>query len=223
MTRCDDGPSAALDECINRLHSRIELHHVAAGHLYKTHKKATHFLVFVAAALHRSISLVHGFYTLIPDNYISAAPLVRLQLDSTLRFSALSLVADPEDFAKKVSSGEQINKLKDRDGERMTDAYLVRKLNEQYPGMNQCYEDGCGYVHFSDAHLYHVCSTTDDGKFRLQIGGELGITDDNRNDAVFMMDQATRLLLVFVERHLQQKDPTILVMPPDWHRTYCST
>ena len=48
----------------------------------------------------------------------------------------------------------------------------VKKLNEQYPGVDQCYEDGCGYVHFSDAHLYHVCSTTDDGKFRLQIGSD---------------------------------------------------
>jgi hypothetical protein len=127
-------PLPPLDECINGLHSRIEFHHVAAGCLFKTHKKPTHCQVYVAAALHRSISLVHGFCTLIPDNYISAASLVRLRLDSTLRFSALSLVADPEEFAKRVSSGEQINKLKDRDSERMTDAYLVKKLNEQSLG-----------------------------------------------------------------------------------------
>jgi hypothetical protein len=191
--------------------------------LFKAHKKATHCQVFVAAALNRSIFLVRGFCTLIHDNYIGAAPLVRLQLDSTLRFLSLSLVADPEDFAERVSSGEQINKLKDRDGERMTDAYLVKKLNERYRGMDQCYADGSGYVHFSDAHLFHVCSTTEDGKFRLQIGGDLGVTDENRKDAVFMMDQATRLLLVFVECYLQQGDPTILVMPPEWPRTYCST
>lgn len=216
-------PLPPLDECIKRLHSRIELHPVAAGFLSKTHKEPTHGQVFVAAALHRSISLVHGFCTLILDNYISAASLVRLQLDSTLRFSALPLVADPEEFAKKVSSGEPINKLKDRDGERMTDPYLVKKLNEQYPGVDQCYEDGCGYVHFSDAHLYHVCSTTDDGKFRLRIGSDLGMTDENRQEAVFMMDQATRLLLVFVERYLQKRDPAVLVLPPEWQRTYSAT
>jgi hypothetical protein len=212
-----------LEECIRRLHSRIELHHEAAGHLFKTHKKPTHCQIYVAGALHRSISLVHGFCTLIPDNYISAAPLVRLQLDSTMRFFALSLVADQEEFAKKVSSGEPINKLKDWDGQQLRDAYLVKKLNEQYPGVDQCYEDGCGYVHFSDAHLFHVCSTTEDGKFLLQIGSDLGVTDENRKDAVFMMDQATRMLLVFVERYLQQRDPSILVLPPEWHRTYCST
>ncbi len=46
-------PLLPLDECINRLHSRIELHHEAAGYLFKTHKKPTICQVFVAAALHR--------------------------------------------------------------------------------------------------------------------------------------------------------------------------
>src|SRR6516162_5203015 len=105
-----------LDECINHLHSRIDLHHVAAHFLYETHKKPTHCQIFVAAALNRSISLVHGFCTLIPDNYISAASLVRLQLDSAVRFTALWLVEDREEFAKNVSSGQQINRVKDRDG-----------------------------------------------------------------------------------------------------------
>lgn len=208
-------PLPPLDECINRLHSRIDFHHKAAGFLFKTHKKATHCQVFVAAALHRSISLVHGFCTLIPDNYICAASLVRLQLDSALRFSALSLVEDQEQFAKRVSSGEAINKLKDRDGQQMRDAYLVGKLNERHPGVDQCYGDGCGYVHLSGAHFFHVSSLTPDGKFLLQIGGDVGVTDNDRKDAVCMMDQATRLLLLFVENYLQQKDPSTVVLPPE--------
>jgi hypothetical protein len=175
-------PLPPLDKCIELLDSRIDLHHVAAKFLYKTHKKPTHCQVFVAAALHRSISLIHGFCTLIPENFLCAASLIRLQLDSALRFSTLWLVADPEDFAKRVASGEPVNTLKDRDGQQLRDGYLVRKLNERYPGMDKCYDDGCGYVHLSDFHFYHVQDRTDDGKFRLQI--------------------------VFVEAYLQQKDPT---------------
>jgi hypothetical protein len=158
---------------------------------------------------------VHGFCTLIPDNYICAASLIRLQLDSAVRFTALWSVPDPEDFAEKVSSGEQINKLKNRDGEQMRDAYLVRKLNERYPGVDQCYDHGCGYVHLSDAHFFHVRGVTDDGKFRLQIGGDLGVTEDNRKDATCMMDQATRLLLLFVEGYLQQLDSSVGFLPPE--------
>src|SRR2546427_10538241 len=111
-------PLPPLDECIKRLLSRIDFHHKAAGFLFKTHKKATLIQTFVAAALNRSLSLVLGFCDLIPDNYICAAPLIRLQLDSAVRFSALWLVADPKDFAKRVSSGKPIRKLKDRDGQQ---------------------------------------------------------------------------------------------------------
>jgi hypothetical protein len=114
-----------------------------------------------------------------------------------------------------VASGKQINKLKDRDGQQLRDGYLVEKLNERYPGVDKCYKDGCGYVHFSDAHFFHVQGRTDDGKFRLQIGGDLGVSEDNRKDAVFMMDQATRLLLLFMESYLQEVDPSVAFLPPE--------
>ena len=97
---------------------------------------------------------------------------------------------------------------------------IGQSLNDRYPGVDICYEDGCGYVHFSAAHFFHIQNTIAEGKFLLQIGGELGVTEDNRKDAVFMMDQATRLLLVFVEFYLQQKDPSILLLPLEWQRTY---
>ena len=105
----------------------------------------------------------------------------------------------------------------------MRDNYLVGKLNDRYPGVGQLYGDGCGYVHFSAAHFFHVHSVTDEGKFRLQIGGELGVEEANRQDAVCVMDQVTRLLLVFVELYLQERDPSILLLPPDWPRTYSPT
>jgi hypothetical protein len=212
-------PLPPIDECVNRLHSRINIHHDAARFLIKTHKKPTHCQIFVAAALNRSISLVHGFCTLIPDNYISAASLVRLQLDSAVRFTALWLVEDREEFAKNVSSGQQINRVKDRDGCLMKDDYLVKRLNTRYPGVKQCYEDGCGYVHFSDTHFFHVQGRTDDGKFRLQIGGDLGISEDSRKDATSMMDQATWLLLLFVETYLQERDPSIAFLPTRDYRS----
>jgi hypothetical protein len=209
-----------LGECITRLHSRIGLHHDAADFLFKTHPTAKLVQMFVAAALNRSISLVRGFCALIPDNYLCAAPLVRVQLDGVLRFSALSLVADPEDFVRRATSGEKINNLKDRDGHQMRDGYLVKRLAEQYPGVEQGYEDGCGYVHFSEAHFFHVHTTTPEGRFCLQIGDDAGVTEDDRKDAVFMMDQNTRLLLVFVERYLRTKDASIRLLPAEWNRTY---
>lgn len=213
----------SLDEYLNRLQDRLSYHHDAAQLLFKTHKQATHVLRFIVAALNRSLFLVDGFGNLIRDNYICAAPITRLQFDSVLRFSALSLVADMEDFATRVASGEKFRKLRDRDGQPMTDAYLVKKLNERFPGMDQHYEDGCGYVHFSKAHLFHIQSRTADGGLRIEVGREAGVEEQHRKDAIFLMDQSTRMLLIFMEAYLQQKDPSIVLLPPEWQRTYSST
>jgi len=210
-------------EYINRLMDRIGYHHDAAKLLFRTHKQATPILKFVAAALNRSISLVDGFCQLIPDNYICAAPILRLQLDSVLRFSALSLVTDAEDFATRVAAGEKISNLKDRDDQQMRDSYLVKKLNDQYPGVDQSYADGCAYVHFSDAHVFHIQSRTADGRTRIEVGSDVGVEERHCKDAVFMMDQATRMLLIFTEFYLQQKDQSIMLLPPEWQRSYSTT
>ena len=44
-------------------------------------------------------------------------------------------------------------KLRSRDNEPLTDAFLHRKLNEQYPGLTEAYEDASAYVHLSGLHI----------------------------------------------------------------------
>jgi hypothetical protein len=43
--------------------------------------------------------------------------------------------------------------MRDRTGERLTDALLRKRLSEQWPWVDQIYKRGSGYVHFSDAHI----------------------------------------------------------------------
>src|SRR4051794_36353616 len=51
---------------------------------------------FVAIAMRRSVAMIRGFLLLIDDgNEFAAMPLIRLQLDSLLRVSALTVVDDP--------------------------------------------------------------------------------------------------------------------------------
>src|SRR5262245_14785945 len=56
-------------------------------------------------------------------NMVSARALLRLQLDTAVRFSAAWLVARPHEFARQVLGGKQINELSDRDGKRLTDRH----------------------------------------------------------------------------------------------------
>ena len=82
--------------------------------------------LLATAALNRSLNLMNGFCDLIEArNFLAAAPLIRLQLDSCLRFSAAWLVDDPHNFADKVLHDKRVDRLRDRDGNELRDRYLV--------------------------------------------------------------------------------------------------
>lgn len=62
-----------------------------------------------------------------------ARALLRMRIDTAIRFSALRLVDNPNSFAKEVFSGKRIDKLKGRDGKQMKDARLVAPLAPDAP------------------------------------------------------------------------------------------
>ena len=74
-------------------------------------------------------------------------------MDTALRFHAAFLVDQPHDFALAVLGGERVRDLKDRDGKKMTDAYLVAKLGREFDWVPRVYERTSGYVHLSQTHL----------------------------------------------------------------------
>ena len=98
-----------------------------------------HFDFFASGIFHRSLMLISGFIKLIPDNFISAAPLVRMQLDNFLRTSAAHRVDMPlHEFAIEVIGGKEINKFQDKDTrKKLSDATLVQFAEEQYPGISE--------------------------------------------------------------------------------------
>jgi hypothetical protein len=191
-----------FEECIRRLRDRVRLHFEAGEAIFHASGKLTIPEMLAAAVLNRSIALIGGFCDLIPTNYICAAPLVRLQLDNVLRFSALWLVSDLQDFVTKFLEGVQINKLTDKDGQRMTDRYLVDKMKARHPGVEQVYDDTCGYVHLSDTHVFHAFTMTGERSMRMEIGGDFGVTEENRKQAVVTMDGVTRLLLSLMRSYI---------------------
>ncbi len=197
----------SLPECISRLRDRVRLHREAGEKLLGTRDgKLVSSHMLVAALLNRSMGLIRGFCTMISDNYICAAPLVRLQLDNVLRFSALWLVDDRDDFTAKVIGGEPFNRLKDRDGKQMNDSYLAQRMDGKVPGLAQAYKEACGYIHFSDAHLYHTVVSTGETSVRIEIGEDLGVTEADRKEGVLVMDQMTCLLLRFMRSYLEEHE-----------------
>jgi hypothetical protein len=135
------------------------------------------------AAFKRSMSLCAGFSSLIrAKNYLCAATLVRLQLDTCLRFFAAFIVEHPHDFASSILEGTPVRKIKDRSGNHMTDRYLVDTLGKKYDWMPRVYEATSGFVHLSERHMFAVWQPGTDGK----IGIVIGPTDDHFEDELWI-------------------------------------
>ena len=124
------------------------------------------------ASINRTVSLNAAFCSLMrADNFLAAAHLVRLQLDTALRFSAAWLVESPDEFVNRVFAGENIRKIKDKNGELMRDAYLVDQLSKQWPWIYKVYQETSGYIHLSCKHIYNVfCpSNLDNNEIRMVV------------------------------------------------------
>lgn len=112
--------------------------------------------LLTAGALHRGLSLLRGFITLVRErNFIAAAPLIRLQLDNSIRLYAISQVDDPNDVIKRILDGDRLDRVKGHDGKKLRDAHLVEKLSGIRNWIGDLYTASCSYVHLSRQHIRH--------------------------------------------------------------------
>lgn len=117
------------------------------------------FDFFLISSLNRTVNLNKAFTALMRDNnFIAAAPLVRLNLDSLLRlFAARISENDMNEFAKRVYHGETIRKMKSHDKKgNLTDKYLVDQLEAvgEMEWIRKVYDAGNSFVHFSENLIY---------------------------------------------------------------------
>ena len=72
-------------------------------------------------------------------NFIAAAPLVRIQLDTLLRLCYMRTLKQSDPFAQYILSGGLINRIKDAEGKLLTDARLRDYAHPQYPWIDKTY------------------------------------------------------------------------------------
>jgi hypothetical protein len=111
--------------------------------------------LIIFGALKRTLALSDGFRGhILNRNFTCAAALMRLQLDTALRLYAADLYGDTEEYARAVFDGKPVDKLRDKRGKRLTDAYLADRLSEQYPWVKRMYQNLCEFVHLSNRHFF---------------------------------------------------------------------
>ena len=118
----------------------------------------TEFTIFCIAILNRTININRGYITLNTDNYIAAAPLIRMNLDSLLRlFASTQSEFDYERFANEVRNGKKIADIYDSNKKKkLRDSELVKRLKKikGFLWVKDVYGIGSGFVHFSHQHVY---------------------------------------------------------------------
>ena len=142
-------------------------------------------------------------------NFTCAASLLRLQLDSALRFSASFIVEDPHEFALAILDGQHVRRLIDRNGKKMTDRYLLEQLTDDYPWIESVYENTSGYIHLSSKHMQNSFTDLDEAGRSLMLSvsaTDKPLPDEIYTEAIDAFHQATNILLRYVEGWAFTKD-----------------
>ena len=143
--------------------------------------------LMAAAGAKRALAQATGFRHMIETrNLVCAGALLRLQVDTALRFYAAFRVESPHDFAMQVFDGAEIRNLKDRHGHKMTDKYLVSCLVDESPDnawIERVYKETSGYVHFSSKHMFSIYHPRSEEHSSVHI--EIGATDVPLPDSIY--------------------------------------
>jgi hypothetical protein len=153
----------SVETSLEQLMDLDQVHLELGRKMFEAFGGAMHGMDLLAAGgLNRSKAHIAGFRHLIEaKNLICAGALLRLQLDTALRFYAAFLVDKPHEFALAVLDGKRVRDLRDQGGHKMTDAYLVRKLGVEFPWVPRVYERTSGYIHLSATHLLSAMGQTE--------------------------------------------------------------
>lgn len=166
--------------------------------------------LLAAGALNRSVAQCSGFQALIEArNYICAASILRLQIDTALRFFAAFLVDNPHEFAHSVLKGVPVRKMKDQNGKLMHDAHLVSCLPRKYSWVAKVYEKTSGYIHLSEQHIFQALESggAEQRDLRIKVSAiDKELPDKVYCEVIEAFCAATDMFLHYVEGWIFTKD-----------------
>jgi hypothetical protein len=177
--------STHLELQLGKLQEVFELITARGKSMYEADKGALYGVDFLAgAALNRTLANSRAFIDLVRSrNLVIGGALLRIQLDTAMRFYAVFLVDKPHDFAIKILEGERLDLQKDRDGKKLSDRYLADKLNHDFPWVKRVYQTTSGYIHLSGTHIHHTMSQLDND---FTVGVKLSPKDRDLPDELYV-------------------------------------
>ena len=170
------------------------------------------FDIYCTGILNKSINILAGFVCLVKaKNFIAAAPLVRIHLDSLLRIFAPNLSAyDVDLFAEKVLDGKAINEMKTKTGRKLSDNFLATELNgrKDFEWVSETYKLGSEYVHFSERYVFtrFKAGGISGRKINFSVGEHDNFVAPHEKDAAIVaMHRITLGILYFIKSWTEPK------------------
>ncbi|MBN8664553.1 MAG: hypothetical protein J0L83_08275 [Chitinophagales bacterium] len=169
------------------------------------------FDIYTIGILNRSVNIIKGFSDLIRSkNFIAAAPLVRVHVDTLLRLYAPQLINfNVDEFAKLVFSGTPVRNIKDISNKNLTDTYLVSKLNQVsgFDWVQKVYDTGNAFIHFSDQTIF---ASMKPQQTEMHVNFTIGlhdnfISDSEKHGSVFWMNKITEGIIILTNGWVDQK------------------
>lgn len=154
--------------------------------------------LFLNALINRSMSNIEAFILLMKNNnYLAACCILRIEIDSLIRLGAIARSSQGDKLCEQLLTGKSIRNMKDDQGEKMYDGYLVKRLAEdlEINWIEEVYKRTSGFIHLSQTHLLAPFSSfTNDpirkeGAFSFYIGDKpqsLTITEKIEASECFM-------------------------------------
>ena len=163
--------------------------------------------LFIGGILNRVLNLNASFVLLLEHHhYLSAASLVRVQLDTLMRLNSINLVSEPQELASKVLEGIQINTLVDKEGNLMRDGYLKKKLSEFIPWSKNVYDKTSGFIHFSDSHIFANMKSGTGRNIQMSLSSkDFYIPDVAKLEATICMIEINRNILNVISGYVSTK------------------
>lgn len=155
------------------------------------------FDFLLIAALNRTVNISKAYTTLIRDNnFIAAAPLVRINIDTLLRLYA-SIISeyDRNTFASKVMGGELIKKMKLNGTKIKLDdrtLYLEISKVEGMEWVKDIYQAGNSFVHLEKSHIFSSLKIADETErtINMSIGfHDAFIPESEKNGSAVWMNK----------------------------------
>jgi len=111
----------------------------------------------------RTYAVVEGFVTLLKQrNPLCCGALLRLQLDTAMRFYACWLVPDPATVAVALLDDTPLDRFESNDGKKLTDYYLHTKLAARYgKWVDSVYKATSGLVHLTGRAVFDASTAHD--------------------------------------------------------------